>query len=174
MSTVVTKNISVQNSAGTAAANISFDGTANAAKTIGVKPMFSAYQTVAQSVSHNAPTKVNLQATSYNLTNCFDTSTSRFTPSVAGYYQVGGGCELSNRSEGTSSEIRKNGMLYRKLGFQGQGFGSYGSCMVYMNGTTDYIELYTYQSSGNTLTTSPTSWTTYLEAHYIANAQGVM
>lgn len=57
----------------------------------GTGPAFSAYQSTQQTgISVGVFTKVNLQTEEFDTNSCFDTSTSTFTPNVAGYYQVSG------------------------------------------------------------------------------------
>jgi hypothetical protein len=115
-------------------------------------PAFYAYQTTQQTgVVNTVFTKVNLQTEEFDLTNDFDTSLSRFTPSVAGYYymcaKVEGGTNPTG--QGTSIlSIYKNGSRYREgvLNINNTNSRQFphvaGVC--YANGTTDYFELYIY------------------------------
>ena len=120
-------------------------------------PAFSAYRTADQTVTNNTATKVQLNIEEYDTNNCFDSTTNyRFTPNVAGYYQVNFsiyGKSSANDLTLNTARIVKNGadLAY---GFSGQGAYIYipsrsyvdgaavGSTLVYMNGSTDYIELY--------------------------------
>ena len=76
-------------------------------------PAFSAYMsTASQSVSSATTTKVALDAETFDTNNCYDTTNYRFTPNVAGYYQVNG----TVRCDGTSktlcqASIWKNGSV---------------------------------------------------------------
>lgn len=116
----------------------------------GNMPAFSVYRGANQSVSSGAITKVQLNAETFDTANAFDSTTNyRFTPQVAGYYQVNG----SMRFTGTALTecqviIYKNGA--------GVSYGNYyvlspqstllsiATTLVYLNGTTDYLELYGY------------------------------
>ena len=125
-------------------------------QTITSAPSFSAYQSSAQTVG-TGWTKIQFQTEEWDTANCFDNSTNyRFTPNVAGYYQVSGGFYYVT---GTTTEsglsIYKNNSSYRYLNdmFTSNNRSCNGSAMIYLNGTTDYIELYGYSSTGGTLAT---------------------
>jgi len=113
-------------------------------------PAFSATNNTNQSISGSTWTKVSLQVKEFDTANCFDNTTNyRFQPNVAGYYQVSGvaGSGGSAYATRAQSGIFKNGSLYK---FAAQNMSSTYinyfvgcvSCIVYLNGTTDYIELY--------------------------------
>lgn len=117
-----------------------------------VGPACSAYRTTSdQGVTSGSLTKVQLNAENFDTGGCFDSTTDyRFTPNVAGYYQVSFGVHVGASSGLTivQGRIYKNG--------SGINIGSYvtgsastdaisvGSILVYMNGTTDYLELWVY------------------------------
>jgi len=112
-------------------------------------PAFSAYRATAQTgVSTGTWTKVQLNAEYFDTASCFDSTTNyRFTPNVAGYYQVSSavyvfGSAVSPANAG--SGFYKNGSLYCYNGYSAATAGtvSSGSNIIYLNGTTDYIELY--------------------------------
>lgn len=124
-------------------------GTLNAAG-----PAFHATAGGAQTVTNSVNTKITL-------TEDFDTNTdfssSRFTPSVAGYYQINGAV-WSNA--GTSMNyagalIYKNGSQYSlSYGASYTSTSANGiiSDIVYLNGSTDYVELYGRVNGAGTLT----------------------
>ena len=117
-------------------------------------PTFMAYTLTQQTISHNSVTKVTLNTEEWDTANCFDTSLSRFTPNVAGYYQINASSRLGSMTatqcifliyknggsyiRGASSSI-SSGFIYPSV-----------SGLVYCNGTSDYIEIYIYQNSGST------------------------
>jgi len=111
-------------------------------------PAFRAYTDTIQTTSDGVATKAELDLETYDTDNCYDTSTYRFTPNVAGYYQI----NLTVRFKGTSTQgyisaIFKNGLeTYRIEHDQnttvGPLRGAAGSALVYFNGTTDYVEAY--------------------------------
>ena len=54
-------------------------------------PCFSAYQSITQTLSNATLTKIQLQTEEFDTNSNFDSTTNyRFTPTVAGYYQVNG------------------------------------------------------------------------------------
>lgn len=117
-------------------------------------PAFSAYQSSAQSLGSTL-TKINLQAEEFDTNNCFDSaSTYRFTPNVAGYYQINAGLGVSTTACQVIINIYKNGTAFRSIynTATSAGIGN-GSQLIYMNGTTDYLEMYgsfsTTQNVGN-------------------------
>jgi len=124
----------------------------------GNMPAFSAYASGTQTVSLTTWTKVTLGNEIFDTNNNF--ASSRFTPTVAGYYQINGFVRMAatlnlNRF---IVGIWKNGAEYARpaeqsfssnLMPQGQ-FG--GGVIVYLNGSTDYVELYGYLNGSGTLT----------------------
>jgi len=119
----------------------------------GNMPAFSAYMSSStQSVTTGTFTKVQLNAKTFDTANCYDATTNyRFTPNVAGYYQVNGlvGCSASSATIYIAT-IYKNGAEFcRGNDLRGSsGFMTLSSCtvssLIYLNGSTDYIELYGY------------------------------
>lgn len=117
-------------------------------------PAFFAYATVNQTISNTTYTKVNLSAEIYDTNNNFDTSTARFTPTVAGYYQISsrvGMLGIANMTDCFGS-LYKNGSEFARMGQATTGATASfpcpaGSVLVYMNGSTDYLELYIYQGN---------------------------
>ena len=118
-------------------------------------PAFHAYQSTQQTGISNAVfTKVNLQTEDFDTDNCFDNVTNyRFTPTVAGYYQINATAQGVNAASSVGSSflsIYKNGSRHRESVINtattagiARTFPSV-SGLVYANGTTDYFELYVY------------------------------
>ena len=116
----------------------------------GNMPAFSVYMSANQTPSNNVSTKCALDTIVYDTANCFNTSTYRFTPNVAGYYQINGtvsGYSSSTALVACTTFLQKNGatnfaggnilnVAYSLL-LQPTAAG-----IVYLNGTTDYVELY--------------------------------
>ena len=134
-------------------------------------PAFSAYQSSAQSYTSTVFTKLQFQTEEFDTASCFDNATNyRFTPTVAGYYQISGG---ANIPVGSAQEmivfVYKNGAVFKTLqnivGVLNR--GCYGSTLVYLNGTTDYVELYVYVNASGTVFTGASS--TYFQG-YLARA----
>jgi len=119
-------------------------------------PAFSAYSSSNQSVSSGVFTKVALQLESFDTANAFDNTTNyRFQPSVAGYYQVNWVASyLTATAAGTFSLLYKNGSNIQWAQSSGN-VNAYpsmaGSRLVYLNGSTDYLEMYVHQTTGGAL-----------------------
>ena len=119
----------------------------------GQGPAFSAWQSSAQTLSNATFTKINFQTEEFDTNNNF--ASSRFTPTVAGYYQVCAFIYFGNILGDNITAIFKNGGNYKRLNnspTNANASASGGTCIVYCNGTTDYIEVYGYQVSGGNLT----------------------
>jgi hypothetical protein len=142
---------------GTGNANLTFPNTTGTVMVSGNMPAFSAYISGYQGgVSQSTFTKATLNAEYYDTNNNFNTSTNRFTPTVAGYYQINAVVSLGSAGgtypSGGQVAIFKNGS-----GVWGNQIASPSnqilscSCsgLVYMNGSTDYLELYGYMTGGS-------------------------
>ena len=127
-------------------------------------PAFSASLGSSQLISDATNTKVQINVEQFDTDNCFDTSNYRFTPNVAGYYQINGLLffNITGSSAATIvTHIYKNGATWRGSFRQGASpngyYGGNVSGIVYCNGTTDYIELYVFIIFGvsKSLTSGP-------------------
>jgi hypothetical protein len=123
----------------------------------GTGPAFSAYlPTTAQSVTTATWTKVALSAKDFDTNLNFDTSTYRFTPTVAGYYQISGNIGGNASSTETTIQIAiyKNGASVSVVSIAPT-LATFNSCYVgtskllYLNGSTDYVELYGYVAASS-------------------------
>jgi len=137
----------------------------------GTGPAFSAYASGATNTPNATFTKIVLASEEFDTANCFDTSLSRFTPNVAGYYQFNGAVYAAAYVSQLTS-IYKNGSEFRR-GTQNAAATvsniTIVSTLIYMNGTTDYVELYWYQGSGSTVNTLTGSQYTYFNG-FLARA----
>jgi hypothetical protein len=123
----------------------------------GTGPAFSAYQSSAQTPSAGVYTKVQFQSEEFDTNSNFDTSTYRFTPTVAGYYQISCGVRQNASNSRAILEIYKNGSTNKIL--QDNASSNYtvgGSSLFYANGSTDYFEVYFYTNSATALGSSST------------------
>jgi hypothetical protein len=111
-------------------------------------PAFSAYMSSNASFTSGTNTKVTLDTEVFDTANCF--SSSRFTPNVAGYYQINGKIRATGTGIEGSVNIYKNGsqlLLGSYTPLTSTVVFSVVSTIVYLNGSTDYIELYGYAST---------------------------
>jgi len=109
----------------------------------GNMPTMSYYQSSSQTLSSGTLTKLQFQTKEWDTTSSFASNTT-YTPTVAGYYQVSAGLAMLSSNTAVAVFLYKNGSQYKALynGLPTQTSGGYGSCMVYLNGSTDYIEIY--------------------------------
>jgi hypothetical protein len=137
------------------------------ANTQNTGPAFSAYQSSAQSITASTWTKVQLQSKEFDTASFFDNATNyRFTPTVAGYYQVNGAVEWAFVTGMGGISIYKNGSIFKVGAFSlatSVGTSAIVSSLIYLNGSTDYIELYCYETNG-TVNTVTGAVQTYFQA----------
>jgi hypothetical protein len=111
----------------------------------GTGPAFFASENSNNAPSLNTWTKITVTNEIFDTANCY--ASSRFTPNVAGYYCVNASAQVNgalSSSNYTDFAIYKNGTQYANIiGFNSVPFGHAGcSTLVFMNGTTDYLEFY--------------------------------
>jgi hypothetical protein len=137
-----------------------------ATATASTGPAFRAFRnTSAQSFSQNTWTKVQFNSETFDTDNCFDSTTNyRFTPTTAGYYQIN--CQLYTGKTGQSTNgvrLYKNGANY-SLMYEWVNTSTYsqfgGSDVVYLNGSSDYVEIYIYDSDPSARNVEQTGGTT--------------
>jgi len=150
-------NTAITTSGGTITGNLSVSGTISIASKQAVNgPAFRAYITTGQAIaSAGAQVKVTFGGETFDTNSNF--SSSRFTPTVEGYYQLNATVRLAGTS-GTGENmlvLYKNGGEYAR-GTNGSGteiganfYSMQVSDLVYANGTTDYFEVYIQQGSGS-------------------------
>jgi hypothetical protein len=125
----------------------------------GTGPAFSAYQSTAQTgIAVTTWTKITLTTENFDTNNNY--ASSRFTPNVTGYYQINGSVTLTGASTSffVISAIYKNGAIYSQgqpsLGNSNYYPTSVVGTVLYLNGSTDYVELYGFGSASGV-------WSTY-------------
>jgi hypothetical protein len=148
----------IPNTAGSVSSSNLTDGSVTQAKlatgVAGTGPAFSAYMSSNASFTSGTTTKVTLDTEVFDTANCF--SSSRFTPNVAGYYQINGKIRVTGTGCTASVNIYKNGaqnIIGTYVTPTGSVVFSTVSTVLYLNGSTDYVELFGY---GDTTSGSPT------------------
>ena len=147
---------------------ITLDGNGKVTAGLGVSgiPAFRATPAGEQTgLANEAYSKILFATESFDTANCF--ANSRFTPNVAGYYQINAVVAMSlpsatDANTMTFASLYKNGTEYSR------GVRQYSrsivasnfvdnlvSDVVYCNGTTDYLEIYGYQGND-----APAQWST--------------
>lgn len=140
-----------------------------ASNVVGNGPVFRAYASTTTTVPTATFTKVNLVSETFDSNSNF--SSSRFTPSVAGYYMICGLISYSIAADGALAVIRKNGADHSYGCPQVPGsVRSNVSDIVYLNGSTDYVELFAYHGEGVNRTITNYSAQTYFSGCLIRSA----
>ena len=125
-------------------------------------PAFAAYSNVSQSISSQTLTKIQFNLETFDTNSNYDNATNyRFTPTIAGYYQISATvCPSTNQNSFTS--IYKNGSLAYSGNVSGNNFAGNAStisCLIYFNGTTDYVECYAaFNGASNLYNANGWSW----------------
>ena len=117
-------------------------------------PAFKAIMSATQTISNNTETKIIFDTKVFDTSTNYSTANYRFTPTVAGYYNVAANLVftgIATRDYTLLVEIRKNGsfstynnsVMSFKVGSGGD-TAVPASTLISMNGTTDYLEIYVY------------------------------
>ena len=116
-----------------------------------------------QSLANNTWTKANFGHEVVDTDNCF--ASSRFTPDVAGWYIINCSILTSSTSTTWSNRIRKNsGTSISEavhISTAGNAAALQNSAIVYLNGSSDYVEIDNKQNSGSTIYGPQISFTCY-------------
>ena len=133
----------------------------------GTGPAFSAYPSATTSLVSTVATKITYGTEEWDTNSNF--ASSRFTPTVAGYYQVNAGTSVASTTALIYIWVYKNGSAYKNGNLVAASYWVIVSCQVYLNGSTDYIEIYVQQNSA-TQTNETTSSSNYFQAAMIRSA----
>lgn len=114
----------------------------------GTGPAFSVYSNADQATTTNVWTKITFQVEEFDTNNNF--ASSRFTPTVSGYYQINGSYYSNGGPSRTAIATYKNGASYKLVDTVATTYGILISSLVYLNGSTDYVEIYMNNVTGGT------------------------
>jgi len=148
MSTLKVQNIAHTN--GTNAMTISSGGVVTQPN----NPMFKATGADNIALTNNTFTKVQFNSEEFDVGGYYDSTTNyRYTPQVAGKYLIYGRVYITYASEATENlyiAIYKNGTAAQQFA-RSDDSSLYGSVqissLIEMNGSSDYVEIYTKTSS---------------------------
>lgn len=140
------------------------------AKSQGGAPAFSATGSVGTTIATVTFTKIQCNTEVFDTNLNYDNATNyRFTPTVAGYYQITGAIGLTVSASNLLVTIYKNGSEFARGNFSA-GANSIVTSLIYFNGSTDYVELYAYQSSGSTQNIAGNAFLTYFQGSFVRSA----
>jgi len=125
-----------------------------------VQPAFSAYMNTGQALSAVTSTKLQYDTESFDTNSNYDNATNyRFTPTVAGYYQINANFTGAASTSGDFLiSIFKNGASVALGGYNAGLTGGFtnsptASAVIFFNGSTDYVEVFGYVQNAQTLQT---------------------
>jgi hypothetical protein len=138
--------------AGSVSTSYLVDGSVTQAKfstnVAGNGPTFSAYPSATQSISAGTWTKMQFNTEEWDIGSYYDNATNyRYQPLVAGYYHITGSAESNAVAQNYYlCSVYKNGSQYsygsNYPASASAGPGAIVSTLVYLNGSTDYVELW--------------------------------
>jgi hypothetical protein len=137
-------------------------------------PAFSAYNNANQTLNNNTTYKVLFQVEEFDTNSNF--ASSRFTPTVAGYYQINAQVLIENNSNAGTllCNVFKNGADYKSTqSTVRSGSNTTALCcsVIYFNGSTDYVEVYALQNTGATATLiTNTTLSTWFNGAFVRSA----
>lgn len=161
-------------------------GTALSATVLSVAPVLVAlpasvrlvtrvYSATSQTIG-TTPTVINFDTVNFDATSSMNLTTHQFSPQIAGYYKIAlsVGCEQYNLEDDVLVSLRKNGAAYTDTGFNVSvntlttPIGIPISDIVFLNGSTDYVDVVFSTTSGNGTVAGGTT-ATYFTAELISN-----
>jgi hypothetical protein len=163
---------------GTTSAWLDITGPSGATSSVtsSAQPVFSVNNTGSQVIATGSPVKVQFNVKLVDTNNNYDSTTNyRFTPTVAGYYQINAAVrDATGGANQIATFIYKNGSSYAQgvSLTSGQGASSNISQIVFCNGTTDYIEVYAQQNSGSNMTIGGDYQRNYFSGYYAGTGIG--
>lgn len=133
----------------------------------GTGPAFRVSRTVSsQSLTQNVNTKVLFDTVVFDTANNFSVANSRFTPSVAGYYSIYTAIQILGTATTPNVTFSKNGSTDSYANYPAITSANMilnGATLMYLNGTTDYVEIYTaVGSAGNSVNNGNTFFAGFL------------
>jgi len=144
----------------------------------GNMPAFMVTKSSPQTINNNTITKLTFNTETFDTNNNF--ASDRFTPTVAGYYQINLNISVSglttDRVYAMQPRIYKNGSPYvlyeQNFQVKADQWGISITALVSCNGSTDYIEAYFYQNNGSagTLNIEGTATTTQFSGSLVRGA----
>lgn len=159
--------LKIQNN-GTDALTVSDAGVVTfAQQPVNPVPAFRAYNSSTGSLGTTAQVVVPIDTIVFDTNNYFNISTYRYTPLIAGYYMFICTTSVTHSSSSFfTTSLFKNGdqdtTLYVSRDVTSNSQLASGSAIVYMNGTTDYVESYARSVGASTGTWGTSTFSGFL------------
>jgi hypothetical protein len=128
-------------------------------------PIFSVTRSGAYSAATGVNTRVPYNVVDFDTNSGWNNTSYQYKPSVAGYYHFTWGVLIDVATAGNTGEffsaIYKNGAIHIwgcdiAAATNHYSFSN-GSCIIYLNGSTDYVEIYMYQYTGAAVNMEPSN-----------------
>ena len=139
----------------------------------GNMPAFSASPSAVTNLSSSTYTKITYGTELFDTNSMYDAANSRFQPTISGYYQInaGFGEGLSTANMTLYVLLKKTGTTIAQMQTV-QPTAWYNnvqvSMLVYMNGTTDYIEVFGF--AGSTYSNQTNAYTNWFNGSLVRAA----
>jgi len=145
--------------------NVSFSGVlgrTSGGTGVASPPVAFVHQITAQAIASSTVTVIQYETVNYDTNSIWVQSSYAFTPNVPGYYQVNASATISSTTAGyqVGCGILQNGstlVAYNVAASSALGSTPVCSTIVKCNGSTDYIQGVVAQSSGGSLSTTPST-----------------
>jgi len=131
----------------------------------------SAYIGSAQSIPSNTVTVLNFDTATFDTDSVLDDTGHKFTPTTAGYYEISL-CVTQPDTDATLmlANIKKNDTYvadFRAPAGTSSEVAAACNAIVYMNGTTDYIQAYAWHNNTSAANVVTAAQKTHMEMFYI-------
>lgn len=127
-------------------------------------PKARAHATVATSVLNATWTKLALDTKDFDTNSNF--ASSRFTPTIAGYYEVNANVTFTVTGIIAIAVYKNGSPVSQSTTGSGVQQGVPISDVVFCNGTTDFLEIFVFQSSGatanNNVSSAPLNFASFI------------
>jgi hypothetical protein len=117
-------------------------------------PAFVAYKTSSQTIANTTFTKVTFEGEQLDSSSAYDTSNSRFTPGVAGYYFIGAVWRYDTTTDFDDARflLYRNGTSVVQSAVVNKDANGMTFSMMIQSDADDYFEMYARQDSGGNTT----------------------
>ena len=158
---------------GTASSTTFLRGDNSWASAGGAGSAFAAYKPSGQSFGGSSWTKVTFTTEEFDTKGEY--ASSRFTPTVAGYYQINAQFEMNSAYSTFHINIYKNGSRFASGGTRinsGTNSNDYAKLnqLVHANGSGDYFEIYGYHNIGGSRTIGSGRITSFFQGFFVRGA----
>lgn len=141
-------------------------------------PCFSVYMGSTQTLSLNTYTLLNFNTKLFDTHSFYNVTLKQFKPTIAGYYLINAHQRFTASPLVTAQiALDKNGTTYYAQGSKStedggtyEGLVSTGSAVIYLNGSTDYVDIHGYMNGTATRTASSGVYNTGFSGHLVARA----